>query len=499
LAADLLFEAADQGLPLVALGMRYEDTYPDKNGFEPVRDKSGGPIEIAVPIGDEMLPARAWVKRLGPTVSLYLLDPKSPLNPKEDSMAGTLYDQHFYTRLKQQMLIGIGGFRLLRTLSIEPKVYHIHEGNMAFAALAFLAEGFSAQDTDIATRVQATRAKFVATKHTILEAGLEAPADDLWRFIGPYCKEHGITKELIMSLGAHGNDPDIFAATKFIIGLSGKANGVSIIHTVFEKEKHPESQLMPITNGVYLKRWQAPGFVGAAKSSSDAALWQTKAELREKLVREAASLSGVTLDPAACTMVWTRRFVPYKRPLALFDDPARLAAILRDPDKPAQVIISGAIYAGDPNSVALLEKVKALAADPAFAGKIAFLPGYSIELAKLLVAGADIWLNTPKRGKEACGTSSMKAGLNGALQMSVADGWIDEVDWKGIGWTLPDEALPPALYDALEKEALPLFYARRGGVPVEWVKRMRETIAIVESRYTTKRTLRDYREKLYGM
>jgi len=500
LAADFIMEAADQGLPFIAIGMRYEGTNPDKNGFEIVHDAENKALRIEVPIGEDMVPVQVWARHFSPSTILYLLDPIVALNKQEDVMSGELYDSHFYTRLKQQLIIGVGGFRLLKALNIEPKVYHLNEGNMAFAALALLAEGFSDMNLDEEALIQAVRAKVVSTKHTILEAGVETPMGDIWQFVGKYCETHGLRKEFIVSLGAHDNDPDIFAATKFLLRLSGKANGVSIIHTLFEKEKHPMSALIPITNGVYRKRWQVPELFKRETEISNKELWKIKSELRSNFIKQVSLLSGVHLDPSVCTVVWTRRFVPYKRPFAMFEDPARLATILNNPDRPIQIVISGAIYSAHSESETIAEKLQALATDPIFKGKIAFVPGYSVELAKVLVTGADVWLNTPLRGKEACGTSGMKAGLNGALEMSVPDGWIDEVDWKDIGWTLPNDAVSGALYQYLEREVAPAFYTRDAdGLPLEWIRRMKATIGIIESRYTTERTLKDYREKMYGI
>jgi starch phosphorylase len=500
LAADLVFEAADQGLPFVAIGMRYDGTNPEEDGCELVRDAQGGLLTIEVPIGDVLIPTQVWVKHISPSTKLYFLDPKVALSEDTEKGTGTLYDSHFYTRLKQQILIGIGGFRLLKALAIEPKVYHLNEGNMAFGALALLAEGFSDSGMDEQARVKAVQAKVVSTKHTILEAGLETPMEGLWQFIRKYCEAYGLSKEFIMSLGAHDNDPDMFAATKFLINLSSKVNGVSIIHTVFEKEKHPNSELIPITNGVYRKRWQAPELSQRKMELSNTELWNIKTALRTNLIKQVSILSGTELDPSVCTIVWTRRFVPYKRPFAMFENPSRLAAILNDTKRPVQIVISGAVYTAHSESAKISEKLQAFAADPLFKGKVAFVPGYSIELAKVLVTGADIWLNTPLRGKEACGTSGMKAGLNGALEMSVPDGWIDEVNWKDIGWTLSNDSVSNSLYTYLEKEVAPAFYMRdREGIPLEWVRRMRATIGIIESRYTTERTLKDYREKLYGI
>jgi len=499
LAGDMVLEAADQGLPFVAIGMRYDGTYPDKDGFELVHNSDGSVLELDVPIESSVVSVRAWAKYFSPTAVLYLLDPKVSLNKEQGIMSGHLYDSHFYTRLKQQIIIGIGGFRLLKALGIEPKIYHLNEGNMAFAALAILAEGFSGTTFDEESRIKAVRAKVVSTKHTILEAGIETPMDGLWQFIGKYCETYSIKKEFIVSLGSHEHDTDIFAATKFLLRLSGKVNGVSIIHTVFEKEKHPNSDLIPITNGVYQKRWQAPEFFQKDHELSNEELWNIKKELRKDFVEQVSILSGVNLDSSVCTIVWTRRFVPYKRPFALFEDMVRLAAILNNTDMPVQIVISGAIYAPHSESAEISEKIQALSVDPMFKGRVAFVPGYSLELAKVLITGADIWLNTPILGKEACGTSGMKAGLNGALQMSVSDGWIDEVDWKDVGWILSNDSISSSLYKYLE-EAIPAFYNMgNDGIPLEWVRKMRATMSIVESRYTTKRALKDYREKLYGI
>ncbi|MBI5133868.1 MAG: alpha-glucan family phosphorylase [Candidatus Taylorbacteria bacterium] len=494
LAADLLFEAGEEGASFVALGMAYDGMDPSTLGFKAASLASGSPASVEVPIEGRKVSVRAWEKRFGSAL-LYLVDPDVEENDPRDRARGNLYDRDFDRRLRQQILIGIGGYRLLKALGIEPKTYHINEGNMAFAALALLAEGTPAGKGSKAAALEAVRNRVVATKHTILPAGALASIEDIWRYVGGYCQEFGIGKDLLMFLGAYDADQSMFTATKFLLSLSGKASAVSALHARFEKEKFPSSRLMPITNGVHQGRWQAPGF--RAKDLSDVDVWTAKSSLRKELVAEAAK-AGASLDPKACTLVWARRFVPYKRPFALFDDPQRLLKLLNDPLRPLQIVISGKVYAESPESKAIEEKVRAIASDPAFKGKVAYIPGYSVELSKKLVQGADIWLNTPLLGVEACGTSGMKAGLNGALQMSVPDGWVGEVDWKGFGWTLSNDDVSRSIYDSLENEALPAYYERKvEGIPEKWVRMMRKSIKVVENGYTAATMLDGYRKRLY--
>jgi starch phosphorylase len=321
--------------------------------------------------------------------------------------------------------------------------------------------------------------------------------------IGDYCETHNISRDFLMSLGAYKEDKNLFSTTYFLLNLSGKSNGVSVTHTVFEKQKYPESRLVAITNGVYVPRWQSSLWSrdGRIAGLSSQKIWEIKNELRRELVEEVSRLSGVTLRPDICTLVWTRRFVPYKRPMAIFTDRTRLKKILFDVSKPLQIIISGKIVGTDSESAHMMEVVRAAAEDPMFEGRIVFIPNYSLTLAQKFVTGSDIWLNTPKRGIEACGTSGMKAGLNGSLMLSVPDGWMDEVNWHDVGWLLSDDDkdLPVSLYEALEREILPAFYALdASGVPESWVKRMRTTMDIVAKDFSATKMLQEYNKKLYN-
>jgi glycogen phosphorylase len=278
---------------------------------------------------------------------------------------------------------------------------------------------------------------------------------------------------------------------------------VSVIHAVFEKQKYPDSRLLAITNGVYVPRWQSAKWRsdGPVDGLSSSKIWAIKNELRGELIDEVNKLSGMQLRKDVCTLVWTRRFVAYKRPLTLFTDMLRLKNIVLNSSKPLQIIISGRMAGTDSESVAMMEKVRDAAQDPVFEGKVVFVPNYSLALAQKFVMGSDIWLNTPERGVEACGTSGMKAGLNGALMASVSDGWMDEVNWRGVGWILSDDPddLAVSLYEALERHILPEFYAlNQESVPESWVNRMRATIDLVAKDFSATKMLRGYNERLYG-
>lgn len=506
LAADFLFEAGDDKMPLLALGLKYAKTKTTENSLELLTGLDGAPVIVEVPIGEKKdakkIFLQTWVKRFGDQTFLLLLDCDLPVNAPEDRKMGDLYDQDLFVRLKQEICLGVGGFRLLKLLGIEPKKYHLNEGSTAFAALAVLAEGFPELRQSPDELLKTVRTKIVSTKHTILSVGTKVSARDLWSLIGGYCETCGISKDFLMSLGAYKSDQNLFATTRFMINLSGRSNGVSVIHTVFEAQKYLESRLIPITNGVYVPRWQSPLWrkEGPVANLSLEKMWAIKGELRKELIEAANRLAGSALDPDVCTLVWTRRFVSYKRPLTLFEDIPRLKNIIFNSAKPLQIIISGKQAGMDDESLRLVEKVRAVAQDPLFKGKIAFISDYSLTMAQKFVMGSDIWLNTPERGVEACGTSGMKAGLNGALMASVSDGWMDEVNWRDVGWILSDdEDISVSLYEALERHILPEFYKHNAnGVPEPWLARMRATMQIVATRFSASKMLQMYNEKLYS-
>lgn len=456
LAGDYVLEIADQNFPFIAIGLKYGDKVPEEFSLLD--------FNIEIPnIGN----VRVWCSTLAENVQVYLLD------------AGTitlkLYDPNLSIRIKQQIILGIGGIRLLKKLQIFPSVYHLNEGHTAMAAAAIVVE--RREDMD----------RIVATKHTILsDAGLLISKSDLQEVIGEYSGKYF---EEIFEKGRHEANKEMFSTTKFLLSSAVRKNGVSLMHTVYEKKEHPSSQLIPITNGVYKKRWQAKEF----HKATDEQLLNIKNKLRAKLCSYAEGFSGRKLNPNICTLVWARRFTSYKRPGLLFSDSARLANIVSNQRFPLQIIISGKAHPSDKEGGKMVEKVMAFSEDKSFGGRLAYLPNYSTSHTLKLVQGADIWLNTPVLGKEACGTSGMKAGLNGALQCSIPDGWVGEISLNGIGWSLPEGDTAGVLYDLLEHEILPCFYGEGG-----WISKMRSTMSLIEKTYTTARMLEQYEKELYN-
>lgn len=485
LAADYVFEAGDQNIPFVAIGLRYGKVIP--TGFGTLADELG-PITIKIPVGVDSVRAKVWHRKLAKNVHILLLDTVIPSNSEDDQkITSHLYDINFFTRIKQQMVLGIGGVRLLKKLGISPRIYHLNEGHTACAGIAVMVE----RPEDLG--------KIVGTKHTILSAaGLLIKRSDLDGFIGPYAKEFGIKFKEIFEKGKFELSQEFFSTTKLVMSLSVKKNAVSALHAIYEKKVHPHSTLISVTNGVYQKRWQAKELQTRPPVLSDDELMKIKRKLRLDLFSYIESVSGKKLNPDIATLVWSRRIAGYKRPSLLFSDLPRLTEILSDTKRPLQCVISGKAAEGDVEGHDIVEKIIAFSNTPQVKGRVVYLPDYSVASAEKLTQGADIWLNTPELGKEACGTSGMKASLNGAIQCSVSDGWVDEVQWKGRGWTLPGDTntleTAEVLYDLLEHEILPCFY---GDCEESWTSRMRSTIELVEKDYTAKRMLQDYEKKLY--
>ncbi len=475
LAGDFVLEMADQNVPFVGIGLKYSVTIPEYFSLLP-------DISIEIPIAEEMVIAQVWHRELSPNTHVFLLD--------AGTITAHLYDPNFFIRLKQQIVLGVGGIRLISKLGISPSIYHLNEGHTAFAGIAILHEN----DKDAG--------KIVASKHTILsDAGILIHQNDFKKYLGTYYPD-------IDGLFEKGRlDPasDLFSTTKFIMSISARKNAVSVLHAEFEKKKHPQSALIPITNGVRQERWQSPELFSYYKNPSkiltDQELWNIKRKLRSTLLNHVREVTGTVFNPDICTLVWARRFASYKRPELLFIDKARLLSILTDQNTPLQIVISGKAHEADVHGKAIVEKIIAFSKSIGLKNKVVYMPNYSLPLALKLVQGADIWLNTPELGMEACGTSGMKSALNGALQCSIPDGWVGEVSWSGRGWSLPGDATTEktaeVLYDLLEHEILPCFYS--DNLPQEWVNRMRSTMELVEKSYTTKRMLADYMSKLYQL
>lgn len=445
LAGDLILEAGREGLDFVALGLFYSCGFGGEKESDP--RESGfilEPITVPVEAGSEEITARVWSKKYG-TARLFLLD--------AGNLTKFLYGPDQETMLKQQLVLGIGGVRLLQKLGINPRVYHLNEGHTALTILE-LAKGQTEAISQVCSRV-------VATKHTIFTgAGLHLTRGQLRSALALYIKRYNLDFDNFFALGTHPSHPEIFSTTNFLLKNAWRQNGVSHLHVVMEKTVHPNSRLIPITNGINLSRWD-----------------QFPSRLKNDIL----------------TIVWARRFASYKRPELLFSDISHLKKIATSSRYPVKFIVAGKTNPTDQAGRELEDKIETLVKGAGLEDKITLVADYSLPLAKKLVAGADVWLNTPVPGQEACGTSGMKAGLNGALMLSTNDGWMAEVNWDGLGWILPGENTAEALYKTIETEIAPMYY----GSPSQWHERSIRTRSLILDYFNTKRVLEDYESKLY--
>ncbi len=494
LAADYVLEAGERNYPFVAIGLKYSGAELTEN-FKEIQFDNGESV-LYLPIIDERVAFRALMKRYSDNTYLILLDTDVPKNSSVNrEILKSIYDSEVETFLKQQMILGLGGNMVLQKLYVSPSIYHLNEGHTAFAALGLLLEEACSKQISLKEAFPLVTGKVVATKHTILSAaGINLDKKLFDFYLGKYCLENSFSVDEVFDFEEGGEDDDNnFSTTKFLIKVAARQNGVSKIHAVFEKKAHDESDLIPITNGINKNRWLAKEWNSEQGKSET----EIKNILRGKLINFVNKQSGENFLPDILTMVWARRFAKYKRPDLLFSEPERLLKILNDNNKPFQIILSGKAHPKDEFGQKTLRMIQEFIQNNNLKSKIVYLPNYNSEISHLLTAGADIWLNTPERGMEACGTSGMKAGINGTLQFSVSDGWVDEVDWDGVGWILPDanmEITAKALFDTLENQIIPDFYNK-----TNWQDKIKKTKEIVAKNYTTNRMFDDYLSKLYEL
>jgi starch phosphorylase len=575
LAGDLCKEASDLGIPLVAVGFMYPQGYfrqrISAEGWQQEEysqlDFTRAPVSplvaqdsqclVEVELGDRKLYIGAWLVRLG-RVELYLLDTDIEGNdPDERQLSSRLYTADREHRLQQEILLGIGGVRLLREMGIQPSIWHANEGHTAFMMLERIREDVAAGRTfnEALEDIQKTS---VFTTHTPVPAGHDVFSTELIdRYFKNYWPLLGIDRKTFLSLGWQiGSRENEFNMTVLSLKTSGRRNAVSQLHGKVTRrmwcqlwvdcseENAPISQ---ITNGIHVPTWIAlenrqlfNRYLGddwierhddadlwkKIDVIPDAELWQTHVTLKRKLLhiileraqqrwaQEGATAQqilsmGALLDQDTLTIAYVRRFAEYKRPFLLFYDIGRLKKIIDNPWRPVQIIFAGKSHPADLASKSLLQRVHTMARDREFQGRIAFLEDYDMRLARYLAQGVDVWLNTPRRLREASGTSGMKAALNGVLNLSVPDGWWPEGFNGSNGWSIGDMTLKAsnaeedrsdadALYRLLENEVIPLYYERdRNVLPLEWISMMKQSIRSIIPQFNARRMLKEYCEQLY--
>jgi glycogen phosphorylase len=555
LSGDHLKSASELGVPLVALGLLYRNGYfrqeLDENDWQveryPTIDPTREPLVLeAVTAGVELadeagelvtVEVQVWRAQVG-LVPLYLLDTDVDANPDwARAITDALYGGDRDHRIRQELVLGVGGVRVLRALGLEPTVFHLNEGHSAFLQLERLRELVEDGRIERDAALQRVRASTVFTTHTPVPAGNEIfDVGLVERNVGALVARCGFSWEEFAALGRGSESVEdrVFGLTPFALRTSAYANAVSALHGEVSREMWrslwpgrpvDEVPIGSVTNGVHPRTWISDGLaavLGSEESTAapdfarayeveDDVLWRHHRMAKDELLRYVRRSRGAghELDPDALTVAFARRFATYKRADLLFSDPERLMRLLADGERPLQLLLAGKSHPADEGGKRLIQKLVSFARDPRAAGRILFLEDYEMTLARYLVQGADLWLNTPRRPLEASGTSGMKAALNGVVNCSILDGWWCEGYSPETGFAIggdrlagseeeQDEIDAEALFDVLEQQVLPAYYERdERGVPLRWLHLMRGSIAQLGGRFNTNRMLMEYVERLY--
>jgi starch phosphorylase len=579
LAGDHLKSASDLGLPLVGIGLLYQRgyfrQYLNNDGWQqestPVNDffnmpiklvrhhDDGSPLEISLPFLDRTLKSQIWQVEVG-RVPLYLLDSNVPDNTPEDrQITDQLYGGDNEQRIRQEILLGIGGLRVLDALGIRPEVCHLNEGHSAFLALERTRRLMENHHLSFEEAAEATASGNVFTTHTPVPAGFDLfPPDLMEKYFKGFWESIGLTKDKFLALGRDdpNNQDAWFNMALLAIRFSGMTNAVSKLHGEVSREKvlgiawpnvpKNDVPITHVTNGVHVNTWISRDisdllqrYIGRlwqegissedwsrVQNIPDEELWRTHERGRERLVTAArrryieqlerrgaprAELNAAreVLHPEALTIGFARRFATYKRANLILKDMKRLKQILTDKERPVQIIFAGKAHPADNLGKQFIREIVHFAREPEIMRRVIFIENYDMDVARDMLQGVDVWLNTPRRLMEASGTSGMKAAINGALNLSILDGWWYEGYSSEVGWAIgeteeyddpdyQDLVESQALYDILEHEVIPIFYDRGAdGLPRKWISRMKNTMEQLGPVFNTRRMVREYTSKLY--
>jgi starch phosphorylase len=558
LAGDHLKAASDLNLPLVGVGLLYRwgfgrqritaeaeqsEVYVENRAEDlPIRlvEIAGAPMRVTAPIGNESVQVGIWRVQVG-RIQLFLLDTDLEENPPHlRTITDRLYVPEPDKRLRQEIVLGIGGMRALKALGIAATVFHMNEGHSMLVGVERIRELRSERQMTFEEARLVARAGIVFTTHTPIAAGSDYFEPGLvWDLLGPYLSQTGLSFERFMDLGRQkpGDPRAPLVSTYLGLRLADFSVGVSRLHGAVSRRlwkdawpgiKETHVPIGSVTNGVHLPTWVAeqiaallrecighdwwellstdPRWAGA-EQISDERLWRAHLKLCEDLVGYARTRGGEALDHEALTIAFSRRFTPYKRAALLLSDRPRLQRLLRHTERPVQFVFSGKAHPADSPGKAILHDIVELArTEP----RVAFLEDYDIDVARHLVQGADVWLNNPRRFLEASGTSGMKAAANGVLNLSVLDGWWDEAYSPDVGWAIPsgatidrqatdDVAEAEALYRVIERDIVPAYYDRdETAIPRRWVAMMRNSIRRLAPEYSASRMVLDYFAEAYA-
>ena len=523
LAGDMVKQANDARLSLVAVGLfykqgyfiqeinqsgqqipQYRDIVPAKAGLELVTTDNGKPLQLFIPYQDRAITVQVWLYKVG-EISLYLLDANLDSNNDLKTITSRLYDPNPEIRIKQEMILGIGGVKLLHALNLQPTIYHLNEGHSAFAAYELAADIMHQQGLAFDDALSQIKPSLVFTNHTVVAAGNDIfGKHQVGANLQAYAEAESLPLKQMLELGSDNQDDAIFSMTNLALNTAGRANTVSKLHHQIARTVWPEYHFHSVTNGVHLPTWIAPNIQSSVPALDilglnrldSKQLWQLHQQNKQEMCQFIAQQTGRVFNPDVLTVVWARRFAGYKRADLVLQDSADLKKLIKN--NSIQIVFAGKAHPNDEIGQDIIDTINRQIRLGGLEDSVVFLPNYSINSARKLVSGADVWLNIPRRSQEASGTSGMKSGANGVLQLSISDGWVDEVIWDNIGWMLPEERTDEAIYDYLIKQVIPLYVSRdKAGIPQEWVHHMHQTMQIIWQRYSAQRMLKEYQELLY--
>jgi glycogen phosphorylase len=573
LAGDHLKSSSDLGVPLVGVGLLYRHGYfrqsLDADGWQQERYPLLDPhvmaltlcdgVRISVDLSGAPLTAQVWKAEVG-RVPLYFLDADVDENSDDARMVtDRLYGGDTEHRLRQEILLGMGGVRALQAVGVDAQVFHTNEGHAGFLGLERIRQLVTGEGLSYPEAIEAVRSGCIFTTHTPVPAGIDRfPRPMMEKYFGAWCDEVGISFDDLIALGHRPTDDadETFNMAVMGLRLASRSNGVAQLHGEVSREMFgdlwpdlpaDEAPIGSITNGVHAPTWVSPEMsdllsrhivpswneAGADEwarivDMPDDELWRALEQGRERLVTfvrrelregrvgptsgsgsDTAVWADQVLDPRVLTIGFARRFATYKRATLLLSQPERLKELLVSPDRPVQLVFAGKAHPADEAGKEMIRQIVAFSRDPEIRHRFVFVDDYDIAVARLLYQGSDVWLNNPRRPQEACGTSGMKAALNGALNLSILDGWWHESYDGTNGWGIPsaedvedlerrDDLEANGLFELLEHQVVPLFYERWGGpVPRRWLKMVRRSLVSLGPRVTASRMVADYVGQLY--
>ncbi|CAN5293166.1 hypothetical protein BH10PAT2_BH10PAT2_1620 [soil metagenome] len=506
LAGDYISESADQQIPVVGVSLYYKEGFTSKELSKAgevvethetmptevaeitlVTNESSEPVQITLPIGDNKVVVQAWLWQRGST-KIYFLDTDLEKNdPKDRNITKKLYVMDKETRLKQEFIMGVGGLRFLEALKIHPSEYHLNEGHCGFLVFELIHHEMLERKIEFAQARTIAKEKILFSNHTLVAAGNDVFSDDLVALVfQKYAEELQVPVKTLVDLGLV-QESSSFSMTMLGLRSAGVINAVSKLHQEKAAEIWHDHPMIAITNGIHIPTWDKVG--------DTEQIWSKHQENKRALLQLIEQETQEKWDENTILLGWARRIVQYKRPLAVIERLKWFCEIAKASDQPIRLVYSGLAHPADEDGTRTLEELQYRLSND-LKGIAVYLPNYNKELSKVLTAGCDMWVNTPVVGFEACGTSGMKAALNGSLPLTTKDGWIHEIEMYQVGWLLDDANVTNDILEKLVNEILPIYYQRNEqNIPEAWIMMMKNARNLIVNNFSMTRALHEYLEK----